>query len=121
MTDPNGTCEHCQAPTWDDIHADGVGCYEAWKVGPIACGSDAGYKRHRRRGEEACQPCREAHSAYARLRRSELSPLHGTKRGLRLHLRYGTPVDEFCLYLQCALEAESRRRYYARPIKDVAA
>lgn len=120
MADPDGTCYHCHNPTWDGIHADGIGCYEAW-TGLVACGSDAGYRRHRRRGEEACPPCREAHAAYARLRRSVLSPLHGTKRGLRLHLRYGTPVDDLCLYLQCSLEAEQRRRYYARPRKDVAA
>lgn len=80
----------------------------------IACGSDAGYRRHRRRGEEACRSCREAHSAYARLRRSVQSPLHGTKRGLRLHLRYGSPVCDLCLYWACAAEAERRRGYYDR-------
>lgn len=30
------------------------------------CGSRAGYKRHRREGEEACGPCKKAHAAYSR-------------------------------------------------------
>lgn len=28
------------------------------------CGEYAGFQRHRRRGEEACQPCRDANTAY---------------------------------------------------------
>lgn len=28
------------------------------------CGTEAAYRRHRRRGEPACQPCRQAHAAY---------------------------------------------------------
>lgn len=29
---------------------------------PSVCGSDAGYKRHHRAGEAACEACRDAHS-----------------------------------------------------------
>lgn len=32
---------------------------------PVAeCGTEAGYRGHRRRGEDACRSCREAHTAY---------------------------------------------------------
>lgn len=155
MADPDGTCSHCHAPTWEGVHADGIGCYEAWADGAacprpaagrrvttqgcpnrcyldgrcncpkdeyqrstpmtvVAHGTNAGYQRHRRRGDQACQPCREAHSAYARLRRSVQSPLHGTKRGVRLHLRYGSPVCEACIEWACQVEAERARSYYDR-------
>lgn len=29
------------------------------------CGTNAGYSRHRRRGEAPCQPCRDAHAVKA--------------------------------------------------------
>lgn len=58
-------------------------CYMAWcrngkpKPGPPAppkapadCGTPAAYRRHRRRGEEPCQPCREAVAAYQRTYRA---------------------------------------------------
>jgi hypothetical protein len=32
-----------------------------------ACGTRSGYMRHRRLGEVACDPCREAHNAYVRV------------------------------------------------------
>jgi hypothetical protein len=35
------------------------------------CGTDAGYQRHRVRGQEPCELCREAHAAYFRHRRRE--------------------------------------------------
>lgn len=31
-----------------------------------ACGTENGYSSHRRHGEDACGPCREAHAAYHR-------------------------------------------------------
>lgn len=34
------------------------------------CGTDAGYARHRRAGEEPCRACREAHSNYNQSRRA---------------------------------------------------
>ncbi|MBM7788874.1 hypothetical protein [Tenggerimyces flavus] len=36
------------------------------------CGSDRGYGRHRRQGEKACKPCREAHSIVASRLRTEM-------------------------------------------------
>lgn len=33
---------------------------------PAPCGTDAGWRRHRREGTDPCQPCRDAHSAYMR-------------------------------------------------------
>ena len=77
------------------------------------CGTDAGYRRHLAKGED-CKPCREAHSDYARLRRAELSPLHGTPRGLRLHQRFHSPVCDLCLYMACADEAARRARFYSQ-------
>lgn len=38
---------------------------------PIAHGTDAGYAAHHRRGEEPCQPCKNAHSQRNRLRQQE--------------------------------------------------
>jgi hypothetical protein len=32
------------------------------------CGSDRGYDYHRKHGEEACEPCKEAHRTMQRLR-----------------------------------------------------
>lgn len=33
---------------------------------PAECGSPSGYERHRRNGEDACEPCRLAHNARKR-------------------------------------------------------
>ena len=35
------------------------------------CGTNGGYQRHRRQGEEPCDPCREAKSAYNRAYNAE--------------------------------------------------
>jgi hypothetical protein len=35
----------------------------------VRCGTERGYQVHRRRGEETCQPCREAHAAVVLERR----------------------------------------------------
>lgn len=42
------------------------------------CGEPGGYHAHRRRGEEACQMCKEAHSRYQQTRPGRLR-----SRGLR--------------------------------------
>ena len=44
-----------------------------YKTG-AACGTDSGYYRHRRQGEPACEPCRQAHNA-TNQRRAEASRL----------------------------------------------
>jgi hypothetical protein len=53
---------------------------------PAVCGTNGGYLAHRRRGEEACDPCKRAHAqteAAARERRGatprKLGPAHGTR------------------------------------------
>lgn len=33
---------------------------------PITCGTRAGYHRHRKQGEDACEPCRTANAEYSR-------------------------------------------------------
>lgn len=33
-----------------------------------ACGTDAGYSRHRKRAEDACDACKRAHSDYEKAR-----------------------------------------------------
>lgn len=33
-----------------------------------ACGTDAGYSRHRKNGEDACDACKKAHTDYERAR-----------------------------------------------------
>jgi hypothetical protein len=46
------------------------------------CGTEAGYSRHRRRKEPGCQPCREAHNAFAneaKQRRAALRPTAAPK------------------------------------------
>lgn len=35
---------------------------------PAVCGTTSGYKKHRRNGEEACDPCKLGHAADARAR-----------------------------------------------------
>lgn len=40
------------------------------QVSPAECGTDSGYRAHRRRGEDACRRCREAHAAYNRERKA---------------------------------------------------
>ncbi len=35
-----------------------------------ACGTYAAYQRHRKRGEQPCDPCKQANTAYARDRRT---------------------------------------------------
>lgn len=34
---------------------------------PITCGTRSGYSRHRRKGEDACDPCRQANADYSRV------------------------------------------------------
>ena len=37
------------------------------------CGSTTGYQLHYRRGERACRACLDAHAAYKRQRRAQLT------------------------------------------------
>jgi hypothetical protein len=43
-----------------------------------ACGTDKGYQRHRRRGQEPCESCRQAHRQYmADFRAGRAHDAHG--------------------------------------------
>lgn len=51
-----------------------------------ACGTEIGYARHRRAGEDPCSPCRQAHSEARRDRKYGLAPgdwdrMHAKQQG----------------------------------------
>lgn len=92
---------------------------------PAVCGTDAGYCAHRRRGDQPCPPCREAHRAAERAREKRRRDLanagtpiegprrlpirHGTTGGYKTHLRRGeTPCGE----CRAAKAAYSRARWH---------
>ncbi|WP_037840184.1 hypothetical protein [Streptomyces sp. NRRL S-1813] len=79
-----------------------------------ACGTSAGYARHRNNGEEYCDDCRAA----KRTERASATPAghrqpidHGTRRGYRQHrYRNETPCDP-CRQADLAYQ---RQRYAVR-------
>lgn len=46
---------------------------------PAACGTRAGYMRHKRAGEDACEPCKEANRAYFRVWRRTHPDVYGRR------------------------------------------
>jgi len=40
----------------------------------VTCGTNGGYQQHRKHGEEACQPCKDANAAYVKEWRSRSGP-----------------------------------------------
>lgn len=48
-----------------------------------ACGTRGGYERHRRLGEESCDPCKAAAAEYRRSKRAQGGP-SGAERGRAL-------------------------------------
>lgn len=55
---------------------------------PAQCGTNAAYVRHLQRGEEPCDPCREAHNVYWAAYRSSHPEADETyKKGVRLYSR----------------------------------
>lgn len=78
--------------------------------GTSDCGTVGGFQRHRRAGEQPCEPCRAGKRSYDRenyrkLRGTE-PPLHGVSSGYRLH---------GCLCDRCHEAAMAdRRAYHAR-------
>jgi hypothetical protein len=78
------------------------------------CGTEAAYRRHRRRGEEACPPCRAAHVAYVLARRPRPAPRAllpcGTEAAYRRHRRRGEPACRPCLDASAVAELRRRRR-----------
>jgi hypothetical protein len=84
-----------------------------------ACGTQAGYKRHRRLGEDACESCkaaeRERTRLYSEKRRREAGILPkgarcGTSGGYRSHKSKGEPPCPECRDARNAYQ----REYYAR-------
>lgn len=76
-----------------------------------ACGTTAGYGRHRRAGTPTCQPCRDAMSKseeMRRLRRARgeliLLPAIGTQRRIRALMRLGWTAADLAEHLGCVPE-----------------
>ncbi len=90
------------------------------------CGTHAAYRRHLNRGEEPCEPCRQANAAddrkaraaarAAAARQPKPQPQHGTERAYRAHRRAGeTPCPP------CKAAHTERSRAYAAAAADRAA
>lgn len=85
------------------------------------CGTHAGYVAHWRRGENACDPCRDGHNAGNRAssnkRRVSLTPTDheecGTSTGAALHARRGERLCEECR--QARLEKRRDKSSVGRP------
>ncbi len=73
---------------------------------PASCGTEAGYKRHRRDGEETCQFCRDALAAVQRRREAARRPpvTCGTRSGYRRHRRDGEAACQPCLDANAAAD-----------------
>ena len=62
------TCETCARPSL----AGGRWCLDCFRtratgvVPETGCGTDAGFRRHHRAGEQPCRRCKDAHAAYNR-------------------------------------------------------
>jgi len=74
------------------------------------CGTDAAYKRHLKRRERACTPCRRAHALATALQKDpdwkpKEIPACGTVRAYKRHLRHGEVTDREC----CDAWAEDKR------------
>jgi len=81
-------------------------------VSVVACGTNSGYVTHRRRGEQACDPCKAAHTAYQRGRYvprppRQLAPC-GTVAAYHRHLARGETTCQAC---RVAWAAYRRDRY----------
>jgi hypothetical protein len=78
------------------------------------CGTQAAYRRHIRRSETPCQPCKEAHAAERRDRytapsSADLPPIaHGTPKGARQHWYRKDPICKPC---RDAYNAAQRKRH----------
>jgi len=74
------------------------------------CGTTAAYQRHLRAGEEPCDQCRQARSAYTRARYipsdRRLDPC-GTPGAYQRHLRRGEETCQACRAAFAALKANA--------------
>jgi hypothetical protein len=83
------------------------------KVAP--CGTPAGYKRHNRHKEPACDPCRAAHNrvtaSYGKHRRGETDDIsHGTEGGYATHRRRSEKPCTACRTANAAAAQNRRER-----------
>ena len=82
------------------------------------CGTLAAYKRHKRMGEEACDPCKDANAeAVAKYRGGTTTgkrrPRHaecGSYSACIRHRRKGEPVDLACRLAESRYRAELKAR-----------
>jgi hypothetical protein len=80
-----------------------------------ACGTDSGYRAHRKWGEKACEPCQAAHAEYNRQARARHAKARravvqcGTNSGYQTHRNRNEPVCDPCR----EAHAETSRQYRA--------
>ena len=98
--------------TYDEVLIS-LGLEPSEKPSTRGCGTHASYVAHLTRGEEPCDPCREANNAYKRDRfhaekPADLPPIqHGTPNGARRHwYRRETP----CVACRRAYNADNSAR-----------
>jgi hypothetical protein len=76
------------------------------------CGTRAGYQKHHRNKEAACDECAQAHAEYMRDYMTNYIPnmVHGTMTGYRAHNKAGeTPCDE-CKAVNAQYKADYKKR-----------
>jgi hypothetical protein len=89
------------------------------KLQPVRCGTPQGYRRHRKLGEDACRPCKDAINAL-----NPKSPYPpriaecGTRSGVNRHKRNGEPTCEACLAADAKYMREYRATHDLKPRKD---
>lgn len=87
----------------------------------MPCGTQAAYQRHLRQGEEPCDACRAANTAYKRSRLfvppRPLMPC-GTAAAYRRHLRYGEEPCEACREAARAYDREKNK--HRQPFRPAA-
>jgi hypothetical protein len=89
----------------------------------VPCGTPGGYRRHIRRREDTCEPCRAAHRLHTAERRRQANPdmkpyraaiEHGTYKGYRTELRRGLETCAPCRAAAVVTRSEGRQNQAAR-------
>ena len=99
------------AEGWDRNKSDVIKVYaKATAPADIRCGTLLGYRRHLRRKEPTCAPCKAANTAKAATYRPpppELKPC-GTWAAAARHTKRGEPLDEACRKASTMRRAKSK-------------